>query len=86
MSDPLSIAVSGLNNAAQQVVNATASIVNASSTRDAAAEKSGAGDSVIASGLVTIAEARNDYGANAAVVKAVKSTHDALNKAFDIKV
>jgi hypothetical protein len=69
MSGILSIAVSGLNSAAQRFANATSSIVNASST-------GGSGD--VTPALVSTIADKTDYAANAAVVKTVEKTDKAL--------
>ena len=94
MSDPLSIAVSGLNAASARIANAAQSIANASltPTETSTIPPDGSGETVpvisgepadIAAALVSIIADSALYGANAKVISAVKHNSDAL---LNIKV
>ena len=72
MSDALSIAVNGLNNAVSRVTQSASNIVNASST-----------GKNLDSDLVDLKTDSTNYAANAAVIKAVEKDNKAL---LDIKV
>ncbi len=80
MSDALSLAVSGLNNAASQIANTASSIVKASSTQN----NSTSANSDLATDFVTLSLAKTDYGASAAIVKAVQKDNQTLEHALDI--
>lgn len=69
MSDPLKVAVGGINAASARVATSAQKIANASnpnSNTDIAAES------------VNVLVAKVDHAANAAVVKAVKKMNDSL--------
>lgn len=69
MSDALSIALNGLNSTTAQIVKATSSIVNASST--------GATED-LSNNLVNILQDKTSYAAEAKVIRAVDQNNKTL--------
>lgn len=71
MPSVLNLALSGLTKAVTQAANVSSNIVNASSTGS------------IDTSLVSLVQAKADYGANVDVIKAAEKTQKSL---LDIKV
>lgn len=69
MSDALNITLNGLNASASRIAKAASSIVNASSTGE---------DGKISSGLIDIAKEKNNYAAEAKVIRVAQETNKSL--------